>query len=1122
MIALEGGWGSGKTTVVNLLRKYLQNEKNVTVFSFDAWAHEGDPLRRTYLESLIRHFRDLGWIEKEPWDKKLRELAHRRKVSSTRTVPKTTALGKLVAISVLLVPVGVPFLTKGLDRGVALSGGAFNWRFLVGLVLALAPFVILGCNWIRILWKRRVKRRLAVDSSVNPTDDEEEVSEWSFLIGDAITETTQDTIETPEPTSIEFEDRFRELMSAALKGRNRRGVIVLDNLDRVAPKNALTIWSTLQTFLQHRSIAIEQWFKNLWIIVPYDPAGLRQLWRNWGAEGKPKPAGGGDESDGQNQTQIVVSDSFLDKSFQLRFEVPPAVLSNWKQYLRNLVDFALPEHSKDQEVIYQVFDGCRSAGSEAPTPRELKLFVNQIGVIHREWQDDFPLGDVAYYVILRRGHTDVCKALLDGKLPHKKNVESIISANLHANLAGLAFNVEPRVGQQLLLSDPIKDSLMKGDVKSLQELARNHDQGFWAVLDQVFRLTDYGAAGVGTAALCLDESGILEDQERREARTVIQRLAQAAVSISEWTPFNKDLATGISAVCRLVSDSQVSARVVASVRATVERLGSTDNETPAVEEVVAALVDICHQMVQLGHAAALDSTFSIGPDADSWQAACAYLSGQDPELWQYFEPRIGFEPTSQSLVQAVQNGSFSDVHLSVVRVTEASPIGSSWDPLARVFGNRVTAHPPAAEVSLLLRGLGMLRTYGSAEGNVISKRLADAGELMHCLDQAHRQNSVECKAWCVVTFLQQRPEAGKPASVGESESGYNILLGFLNAGDAELGNQIVRVLKGEKELELLLKVVDARNKYDEGVSQCLRIVADEENAEDFYIPSVVIERWSPLKQGLGDEGRSDRFNELLGRLCEKTGITEEVVGTEGGFRHKDAGLYLAICEATSSEGFHEWCRDGLTKLDASAWKSELASSGDALNLMVRLAELGVAPTLGYQYQDALAEHAERLADGQTPPPDVVNHQEIIFSCLGPTDLQRLRTRLLRIALNKDGRIQEPFLAMYGREIAEGPTLAGSNDVVAQLFSPLIREYSVSGLGWLRETLANNKGLLDHHKDVDAVEEFRTRVEEKLNQVTEDEDQRHNLIQEIANTLGIEPAEEASQQDAESESGGSED
>ena len=81
---------------------------------------------------------------------------------------------------------------------------------------------------------------------------------------------------------------------------------------------------------------------------------------------------------------------------------------------------------------------------------------------------------------------------------------------------------------------------------------------------------------------------------------------------------------------------------------------------------------------------------------------------------------------------------------------------------------------------------------------------------------------------------------------------------------------------------------------------------------------------------------------------------------------------------------------------------------------------------------------------------------------------------------------------------------------------------MSGLGWLRETLANNKGLLDHHKDVDAVEEFRTRVEEKLNQVTEDEDQRHNLIQEIANTLGIEPAEEASQQDAESESGGSED
>ena len=47
-IALIGQWGSGKSTVVNLAQNAAP--KNVGVFVFDAWAHQGDPLRRTFLE----------------------------------------------------------------------------------------------------------------------------------------------------------------------------------------------------------------------------------------------------------------------------------------------------------------------------------------------------------------------------------------------------------------------------------------------------------------------------------------------------------------------------------------------------------------------------------------------------------------------------------------------------------------------------------------------------------------------------------------------------------------------------------------------------------------------------------------------------------------------------------------------------------------------------------------------------------------------------------------------------------------------------------------------------------------------------------------------------------------
>jgi len=77
MIGLEGGWGAGKTTVINLLQNQLKPYSDITVFSFDAWAHEGDPLRRTFLESMIRHFQAINWIDKKRWDETIETLAKR-------------------------------------------------------------------------------------------------------------------------------------------------------------------------------------------------------------------------------------------------------------------------------------------------------------------------------------------------------------------------------------------------------------------------------------------------------------------------------------------------------------------------------------------------------------------------------------------------------------------------------------------------------------------------------------------------------------------------------------------------------------------------------------------------------------------------------------------------------------------------------------------------------------------------------------------------------------------------------------------------------------------------------------------------------------------------------------
>jgi energy-coupling factor transporter ATP-binding protein EcfA2 len=155
MIGLEGGWGSGKTTVVNLMQRALKEDSQTRIIVFDAWAHEGDPLRRTFLETLIGELQAEcttagslvkdAWIRRRDWKSTLEELAHRHKSTITRTLPKSTAFGRWLAATALLVPIGLVLFKTGLDAGVTLRGAPDlrpAWTFIIGLTLSLSPGIV--------------------------------------------------------------------------------------------------------------------------------------------------------------------------------------------------------------------------------------------------------------------------------------------------------------------------------------------------------------------------------------------------------------------------------------------------------------------------------------------------------------------------------------------------------------------------------------------------------------------------------------------------------------------------------------------------------------------------------------------------------------------------------------------------------------------------------------------------------------------------------------------------------------------------------------------------------------------------------------------------------------------
>ncbi len=187
-IGLEGGWGSGKSTVVNLLRKKLADLGDDTLFFiFDAWAHDGDPLRRIFLESLISE------IDPDGKDEKLtllqQEISGRKKSVEVKTKKSTSKLGGLLSLAAIFVPAGAAILAA-LDYSTVTmlpSAKGLHWGFIGGLTLALSPLWPLG-YWC--LWGNK---------------NEKGKKQWDFFASNTQESYTQDITEDGERTSVEFE-----------------------------------------------------------------------------------------------------------------------------------------------------------------------------------------------------------------------------------------------------------------------------------------------------------------------------------------------------------------------------------------------------------------------------------------------------------------------------------------------------------------------------------------------------------------------------------------------------------------------------------------------------------------------------------------------------------------------------------------------------------------------------------------------------------------------------------------------------------------------------------------------------------------------------------------------------
>lgn len=1018
-VALLGPWGSGKSTVVSLLKGLVENpdseDSNTKVFVFDAWSHEGDPLRRSFLERLAAFFEEVGWAKKGQWKDRLDALTGQREETHTTTEPILTPEGRGMGVAfALALPLGLAILN-------AQEVNAATWQFWVGLLLSLSPALLGVYFWFR--WKR-----------LPP------------LVSETITSQRTTTLRTPDPTSIEFEREFDSMVGEALE-ENRRLVIVVDNLDRIPDSEARSIWATMRTFFD---IGQRNWGRRVWLIVPFDPSAVRRIWGNDGGNDHP--------------SEESLAEAFMGKFFQARFYVPSPVLSDWKAYFMRCLGEAFPDHSvEDFYPVYRVYEVFRVQG-HPPTPREIKRFVNMLGAQHRSWGDEVSIALQALYVV----QIDELQAKGASILLTDQDLESGVSristlrsADWRGALAAQHFNVPVGKALQVLMGTEIKKRLEAGEAEEL--IARGKTIGTDALAALVLQSIEENAlewakkspesfAGAGLALENLQKD--LGSPEWRHAWKVLHQ----HMPLIRWKTLRNKTAPGVQALLA-AAQGEERTRLAQTVLDNLETPESKKSEE--LIEWSGQLLELLKSFVGLGLTALFDGKRKIPiNDPASWVIVLSNVDGSSlsEAISSYFSPPVDQAKILMTyLTQRVNQGEFAKVEAHAVNtLTHLSSDKWPWNELLNAISSRLTSantYQPG-EVQALVYALIQVH-FVSNDAKSILQNLATSWPLLHHLSSILSDEAAV--ATVILPILMYNPSGVVIGGYGgQSSSGQNLYRNTVVQAKGVSIEELAELTRDIGESTFLLDAVKVYPQAKPLIAAVFEALAQAEDAIDVLDPELFVERYADLSDLLQEK----TLGHLTRQLIEKKQLIK--LTREGEFSRDHAPLYLQVLRHAEGDAdlpeFQQFLKAGLRELDKDAWNAIIQQGSPITQVMSWLMDGRIALELGYPLSDALLELGEAILKGQAPSIEAPT-SKILMKALSGYTLENLASRLQDCLRTHHQASAGRFLEVFGETLLEQANKVELPEMITHWLPEALKRLSLPELEWFAKLLEKRPGTL---------------------------------------------------------------
>ena len=1044
-IGLVGSWGSGKSSVVDILRAKLEQGTGggTEVFVFDAWAHQGDTLRRNFLEQLINELQRKRWLtDAERWSTTREKLARRLQITKSVTRPTLTFRGACFSFALLLMPFGLQMWLKGAFEPIVHLRLA-----LFGLELALLPVTLLVATYVYWRPTLRFWTRDFWHNHRRPYHDESIVALFLNRLESHI---HSNTVTTPDPTSIEFESVFNEILQAALDGNDRVLVVIIDNLDRVETGEAIKVWSTLRTFFDFGNRPASASMKRFWLLVPFDATAVESLWSD---HRSPSSIGMRVESLGP---------SFVAKTFQITFRVPPPILSDWHDFMKMQLKQAFPLHTDEEfHRIYRIFD-LSAATLSTPTPRDIKHFVNHVGAIHRQWQDRIPLPVQAFYVVASKSPIGISSLLYQEEKPFLGNVPvEILSPNWRECLAAIHYSVPLDKALHVLLASKLKGSLPEAShAKDIEDLARI--PGFTAVLEKFVETHGPNWAGADSNNLALAIralSNINVHTDESWTRTW-SLLRSAAMKTTKWANLDLRVAEGVAEIAKRFPDAHLITRIVQSLAASVPPETDGKGVDPkAVDTWVATLIWLIAEF-RSEHAQILKTEFRVQGSAQTYLRAIASAASSPhfPESKEFLIPQCTPNDVISELAAPIATGkaALTEASVGLVSTLQQLPVPWPWGGLLKQIKTRLeatSANISSGEFVSLFRVLDQLSTT-QEEAKATLHGLAQNGYMAHHLSA--QQSSPPTASFPLLSMIQFVPNGDIKATPGQAGSGIDIFRAVVSSPSTQgaLIKGLADHVRKFDRVSVLLNSARSSPNVIPLVNSVLKIIGSEPEPWLCIRADQLVSNNEVLRRAL----TPDVFSSIVAHLAGDRSLRSSLMGMK--FDPKDLDLYLASFRAERThDQFSEHLATCLRQMTKAEWGVLFASGSVGVDFISELQQTSGALDLDVEFEDALLQFAKKVNQGSAPmPPNPENWPKLVRAMKRPVQETFINKLVNLVSDSSDS--QEKLLILFGAVFFVPEVLSlYSEKMVQSAFSEILGRMRASELKWMSDLMSQNPRLL---------------------------------------------------------------